>query len=51
MKTVKFNTKWITATVVATCLVSANVMAQANPKEAQAIAQETFVHAYPTPGS
>jgi hypothetical protein len=45
--TVKFNTSWITAVALATCLASTNVMAQTSPKEAQAIAQEAFVYAYP----
>ena len=36
MKTVKFNTRWITAVVLATCFASTNVMAQTSPGEAQA---------------
>ena len=47
MKTVKFNTTWITAVVLATCFGSTNVMAQTNLKDTQAIAQEAFVYAYP----
>jgi hypothetical protein len=47
MNTVKFNTSCITAVVLATCFASTNVMAQTSPKEAQAIAQEAFVYAYP----
>ena len=47
MKTVKFNTTWITAVVLATCFASTNVMAQTSPKEAQAVAQEAFIYASP----
>jgi hypothetical protein len=47
MKTVKFTTQWIMALALATCFASTTVMAQASPKEAQAIAQEAFVYAYP----
>ena len=47
MKTVKFNTRWITAVVLATCFASTNVMAQTSPKETQAVAQEAFIYAYP----
>jgi len=57
MKTVKFTTKWIMALALATCFASTNVMAHGRPfaehqvkrdlKEAQAIAQEAFVYAYP----
>ena len=47
MKIVKYNTLWITAVALATCLATTNVMAQTTPKEAQAIAQEAFVYAYP----
>ena len=47
MKTVKYNTLWIMAVVLATCFATTNVMAQTTPKEAQAIAQEAFVYAYP----
>jgi hypothetical protein len=36
MKAVKFNTRWITAVVLATCFASTNVMAQTSPGEAQA---------------
>ncbi len=47
MSTLKFNTSWITAVLLATCFVSTNATAQPSPKEAQAIAQEAFVYAYP----
>jgi hypothetical protein len=47
MTTVKFNTRWITAVVLATCFACTNAMAQPSPKEAQAIAQEAFIYAYP----
>ena len=47
MKILKITTLWIMAIMLVTCFASTNGMAQTSPKEAQAIAQEAFVYAYP----
>ena len=43
----KLTNRWILAIALAACLASTNGMAQVSPKEAQAIAEEAFIYAYP----